>query len=204
MPQLTRAQLLAEVEALRSSLAKEAARRQRLERKLARELDRRKRAGDSPAEARAYDDAIGEVLRLITSSPGEAQLVFDAIARHARTLCHAASSAVVSFDGEWIRPMAVEHVSPEGEEAVRRAYPMRPDRGSASGRALLTRQPVHIPDIHRDPEYEQGDMARAIGYRSGVSVPMLRRGEPVGCINVLRPEPGPFSDRQIALLVTFA
>ena len=100
--------------------------------------------------------------------------------------------------------MAFDHVTPEGVEAARRAYPFRADRGSAAGRAVLTRQVVHIPDTHRDPEYEQGDMARAIGYRSAVSVPMLRRGEPVGCITVLRPEPGRFSDRQIALLVTFA
>ena len=204
MPRLTRAQLLAEVEALRGALAKEAARRQRIERKLARELDRREHAGDDPPEARAYDDAVGEILRLITSSPGEAQLVFDAIARHARTLCQAATSTVLSFDGEWIRPSAVDHMTPEGEEAVRGGFPIRPDRGSAAGRALLTRQPVHIPDTRRDPGYEQRDLERAIGFRSLVSVPMLRRGEPVGCINVARPEPGPFSDRQIALLVTFA
>jgi GAF domain-containing protein/CheY-like chemotaxis protein/anti-sigma regulatory factor (Ser/Thr protein kinase) len=204
MPRLTRAQLLAEVEALRGSLAREAARRKRLERKLALETAGRARAPQDQAEARVYDDAVGEILRLITSSPGEPQLVFDAIARHARTLCQAASSAVVSFDGEWIRPMAVDHVTPEGEEAVRRAYPMRPDRGSAAGRALQTRQVVHIADIHGDPEYALGDMARAVGYRSVVCMPMLRRGDPVGFIYVLRPEPGRFSDRQIALLGNFA
>jgi len=204
MPRLTRAQLLAEVEALRISLAKEEARRRRLERKLARELGRREHAGDAPAETQAYDDAVGEILRLITSSPGDAQLVCEAIARHARTLCQAASSAVVSFDGEWIRITAMDHLTPESEEAARRAYPLPPDRGSASGRAVLTRQVVHITDTRRDPEYDQGDMARAIGNRSIVSAPMLRRGEPVGCINVWRPEAGPFSDRQIALLVTFA
>jgi GAF domain-containing protein/CheY-like chemotaxis protein len=204
MPRLTRAQLLTAVEALRRSLAREAARSRRLERKLARETARHDSAPGDQVEAQAYDDAVGEVLRLITSSPGEPRLVFEAIARRARTLCQAASSAVVSFDGEWICPVAIDHVTPEGEEAVRRAYPMRPDRGSAVGRALLTRRVVHIADIRRDPEYALGDMARAVGYRSVVCMPMLRRGEPVGFIYVLRPEPGRFSDRQIALLGNFA
>src|SRR5439155_1052853 len=63
---------------------------------------------------------------------------------------------------------------------------------------------VHIPDTHGDPEYELGDLARVVRYRSNACVPMLHRGEPVGCITVNRPEPGRFSDRQIALLVTFA
>jgi GAF domain-containing protein/CheY-like chemotaxis protein/anti-sigma regulatory factor (Ser/Thr protein kinase) len=204
MPRLTRAQLLAEVEALKSSLAKEAARRQRLERKLARETARHERGPEDQAEARAYDDAIGEILRLITSSPGEPQLVFDAIARHARTLCAPASSGVLSFDGEWIRLMALDYLNPEGEEVARRTYPLRPDRGSAGGRAILTRQVVHIPDTHRDAEYALGNLARAEGYRSVACVPLLRRGESIGCINVMRPEPGRFSDRQMALLGTFA
>jgi len=81
MPRLTRAQLLAEVEALRVSLAKEAARRRRLERKLARDLGRRGPTGDGPPEIRAYDDAVGEVLRLVTSSLGDARLVCAAIAK---------------------------------------------------------------------------------------------------------------------------
>src|SRR5262245_15351336 len=202
MPRLTRVELLAEVEALRGSLAKEAARRKRLERKLTRETARR--APEDQAEARAYDDAVGGMLRLITSSPGKPQLVFDAIARHARTLCQAASSAVYSFDGEWIRVMAVDHMTSGGADAVRRVFPVRADRGSANGRAVLTRQSVHIPDVQRDPEYELGDVARAAGYRSVVSVPMLRRGGAIGCISVLRPEPERFSERQISLLETFA
>ncbi len=123
MPRLTRAELLAEVEALRGSLAKETARRKRLERKLARETARREGGPEDQAEAQAYDDAVGEILRLITSSPGEPQRVFDAIARLARTLCQAASSAVVSFDGEWIGLLAMDHMTLEAEEATRRAYP---------------------------------------------------------------------------------
>jgi GAF domain-containing protein/CheY-like chemotaxis protein/anti-sigma regulatory factor (Ser/Thr protein kinase) len=204
MTRPTRAQLQDEIEALRRSLAREAARSRRLERALAKERDGRRGAAAGSDDSRAYDDAVSEVLHLITSSPGEAQRVFEAIARHARVLCQAASSGVQSFDGEWIRLMATDYVNPEGEEAARRAYPRRPDRGSAAGRSILTRQVAHIPDTRRDAEYALHDVAGAEGYRSVACVPMLRQGESVGCVSVMRPEPGGFSDRQIALLQTFA
>jgi len=83
-------------------------------------------------------------------------------------------------------------------------YPMRPGRGAAGVRAILTRAVVHIPDLREDPEYALRDLVQALDFRSVLAVPMLREGKPIGTINVHKGDPEPFSESQIALLQTFA
>src|SRR5262249_16061120 len=61
-----------------------------------------------------------------------------------------------------------------------------------------------LPDIELDREFRHPELPRAVGFRSVLSVPMLRDSVPLGTISVARAEPGPFSDNQIALLQTFA
>ena len=67
----------------------------------------------------------------------------------------------------------------------------------------LSREVVHIRDIASDPEYSAASIVKA-GFRSALSVPMLRNGEPIGAINVTRLAARPFSDRQVELLKIFA
>ena len=64
--------------------------------------------------------------------------------------------------------------------------------------------PVLIPDVLDDPDYALKDAARSAGYRANLAVPMLREGLASARSNVCREEPGPFTEKQIALLKTFA
>jgi two-component system, NtrC family, sensor kinase len=159
----------------------------------------------SELEGRNRDlTATGEILRVISSSPTDVQPVFDTIVRSAVALCEGLFSTLFQFDGELLHILAVHNTTPEALEVLHSAYPARPTRALVAGRAILDRAVVHIPDIELDPEAQQRAIARAVGWRSALIVPMLREGAPMGVITVGRAEAGPFSDSEIELLKTFA
>jgi PAS domain S-box-containing protein len=155
-------------------------------------------------EALDQQTATGEILRVISSSPTDVQPVFDTIVQSAVQLCNGVFSALFRYDGELITQVAQRNFTAEGLEHVRRLYPRRPSRELGSSRAILERAIVHIPDVEADPEYRHHDLTRAVGMRSGLYVPMMKDGEPIGVIMVARAEVGRFSDAQIGLLQTFA
>src|SRR2546426_5910971 len=152
------------------------------------------------AEALEQQTATSEILRVISSSRTDVQPVFDTIAANALRLCDARFSAVFRFDGELIHIAAFRNLTPEGTAAFLTAYPCRPSRGGTTQRAILTRGIVHMPDIRLDPEYVYQDVATRADYRSVLSVPMLRDGEPIGTITVYHAAARPFPDSQVELL----
>ena len=155
------------------------------------------------AESQDQQTATSEILRVISSSPTDVQPVFDTIVRSAVKLCGGAIGAVLTFDGELIHSVALHNYTPEALAAVQRMYPMRPSRQQLSGRVILSRTVVHVPDVLSDPEYAT-DIALAGGWRGGLAVPMIRNEVVIGVILVTRAQAGPFSQEQIELLKTFA
>ena len=132
------------------------------------------------------------------------QPVFDAIAASARRLCDGFNAAVLTYDGSLVHLSAIDQVNPEGAEGLRRAFPMAPSRASSATRAILYCEVVQVADVLADPEYVLAPAAQAAGFRSVVSVPMLREGQPIGAVTVTRAVPGAFPENQIALLRTFS
>jgi len=154
-------------------------------------------------EALDQQTATSEILRVISSSPTDIQPVFDTIVESAMRLCEAVQSNVQLFDGELMHWCAQKGISPAAMEPMRRIYPMRPDQSQTASRAVLRRSVVHLPDVLDDPEYRR-ELALKGGWRSVLSVPMMREGHPIGAITVARLKPGAFSETQMALLQTFA
>jgi GAF domain-containing protein len=154
---------------------------------------------------RALDQqmATAEILRVISSSPTDIQPVFDAMVESAVRLCEARLGAVFRLDGDLLH-VAAHHNFSETQLALLQAkYPMRPNRGHISGRAILTAAAVEIPDIIADEEYRSAE-AKEAGFRSLLGVPILRGGRAVGAIVIYRTEAGQFADKHIELLKTFA
>ena len=158
-------------------------------------------------EALEQQTATSEILRVISSSPTELQPIFDAIAESAVRLCAGLYSSVVRYDGEMLHLVATNHTMPAALELRRRVYPRR--FGTLDGlvdRVIAEGRIVHIADIETDPMVSAWSRAqgRALGYRSFLAAPMLREGKALGVVMVSRTEPTPFSDKQMALLQTFA
>jgi signal transduction histidine kinase len=153
--------------------------------------------------------ATADILRVISSSPTDVQPVFDTIVRNAKELLGGHSVAVTRVIGDEIHLMAFNSVSREGDAVLRAGYPIRLDQLTLAERMVREGTPTIMEDVETsggaDEENERTRrIARARGFRSRVRMPMVHNGATVGWISVTRAEPGPFSDKQIALLRTFA
>ena len=93
--------------------------------------------------------------------------------------------------------------SPEFNDYVRNV-PVKPERGTVLGRALLEGKIIHIADVLADPDYAWPEAQRLGGFRTMLGVPMLREGVPIGVLALTRDEVRPFTERQIELVTTFA
>ena len=160
------------------------------------------------AEALEQQTATGEILRVIASSPADLQPVFDAIAESSMHLCGALFSSVYRFDGELIHMVAHRNYPAAELEFSRRVFPARPSRQLFTGRAILERAVVNVADVRSDVEWWNSavrqDTSRTSGFRSVLSVPILRGESPIGAITVWHSDVGPFTDKHVTLLKTFA
>ena len=89
--------------------------------------------------------------------------------------------------------------------AVGDTRPIR--RGTATGRAILDRQIIHIPDMHDGARRGiSGSRRSDERWEFGHLLPSRYcvRVSPIGAIMIRRTEVRPFTDKQIALLKTFA
>ena len=153
------------------------------------------------SEALIYQTESGNILRVIASSPTDVGPVLKAIVESACELCDAYDAVVLLRDGDDLLFSAHHGPIPIGLEK----WPI--NRNWTAGRAFLDRKPVHVHDLlsAEGTEFPDGrELSRRMGHRSILSVPLLREGESVGVIVVRRSEVHPFSDKQIALLQTFA
>ena len=153
-------------------------------------------------ESLQQQTATADVLKVISRSAFDLGPVFETVVESAVRLCEADRGFLFRFDGELLRMAASYNASPELTEFVHR-NPIAPGRYSVSARAALERRTVQVPDVQADPEFAYA--VRDVGsIRTNLAVPMLKSDALVGVITIYRLEVRPFTDKQIALMETFA
>ncbi|WP_291684514.1 GAF domain-containing protein [Bradyrhizobium sp.] len=167
-------------------------------------FDQVRQRTDDLSEALTYQTGSGNILRVIASSPTDVGPVLNAIVESACELCEAYDAVVLLKDGDSLRFSA--HHGPIGINLEK--WPI--SRDWTAGRAFVDQRHIHVHDMlsSEGAEFpESMELSRhtgSPGIRTILSVPLLRENESIGTILLRRTEVQPFSDKQIALLQTFA
>src|SRR3990172_4662808 len=187
-----------EIEALADEFNKMTAQLQESYAGLERKVEERAR---DLTESLEQQTATREILRVIAGSPSDIQPVLDAVAESAARLCEADDAVIFRVVGDNHQRVAKYGSIPAP------TFPVPITRGFPGGRAIVDRQTVHIYDLELQVDTEFPDVKeiqKEIGQRTVLATPLLREGVPIGVIVIRRTEVRPFTDKQIALLKTFA
>jgi len=160
-------------------------------------------------EALQQQTATSEVLKVISGSPGDLEPVFAAMLENAVRICDAKFGNIFRWDGGVFHLIATHNTPPAFAE-VRRRLPLRTAPENLIGRMVTTKMVVHVADLaaeqayidQRSPQYVAA--VELGGVRTFLAVPMLKENELVGAFILYREEVRPFTDKQIALVTSFA
>jgi signal transduction histidine kinase len=154
-------------------------------------------------ESLQQQTATADVLKIISRSAFDLRAVLQTLVESAARFCAANQATIIrEKDGSFYAAESYGY-SREFMDYIK-TIPIKAERGSASGRALVEGRVVHIADVKADPEYTLVEAQRLGEYRTALCVPMLREGVPVGLLILTRSEVQPFTDKQIELVTTFA
>jgi two-component system, NtrC family, sensor kinase len=161
------------------------------------------------AESLEQQTATSEVLQVISSSPGDLQPVFETMLENGVRICDAAFGDIYRWEGG-VGHLVASLKTPAAFAEARRRSPFRSGTAGIIGRMLATKAAVHVADLAKDQAYVEGSNPATVtavelgSVRTILTVPMLKEDELIGSFTLYRQEVRPFTDKQIALVTSFA
>jgi GAF domain-containing protein len=155
------------------------------------------------SEALEYQTATSDVLKVISQSGAELGSVLDTLVATAARICLAESGFIFRLHDGLCQMVASFGIPAEYKDFQTR-NPIEPGRGTLAGRTVLERRAVHIEDAATDPEYTRMEAVQLGHQRTMLGVPLVRDEALIGAITLARSRVEAFTEKEIALVETFA
>lgn len=154
-------------------------------------------------ESLAQQTAVAGTLRVMATSPSSLQAIFDSILADAARLTKATGGVIRLVDGAGVLRFVAHHGRSRQALAELQKLPSPDHENSASTSAMRDRRAVQIEDIQKEQAEWRPPVAPG-PWHTALAIPLLQDNHAIGVIVLFRDTVERFTDRQVALLTTFA